>query len=112
MSYDHYKDFKRKSIPGVYYSADNMTCIAGHKAIFSGKPAKGFVFYLYNEQAPGWALHRRWNFGLFCVHHVGPGKATDPQGWHVTFATLKVKVDAGDLTIRWASANTFRTKRN
>lgn len=101
--------FKITHIPGLFYRADNLTMVAGHARLF-GKPLRGWCFYQYAEQAPGWALHRRWNFGLFCIHHVGPGKATDPQGWHVTWASLKLKRECDGVSLRWRKADTFRTR--
>ena len=104
-------DFDTFAIPGFYYSADNKRAIAGHKRIFGDRPLKGWCFYLYNEQAPGWAIHRRWNFGLFCIHHVGPDKATDPEGWNITFAKLKFKKSYRGFTMTWTLADTFKTEK-
>lgn len=71
---------------------DNTTCTAGHARVFGTKPPKGWVVFRYNRVAPDWALHRVWSFfGLFCVHHVEPGKKyTCEPGWYVTWAKLKL----------------------
>ncbi|QUT07898.1 hypothetical protein KFK14_11215 [Sphingobium phenoxybenzoativorans] len=103
--------FKIRRIPGLYYSADNLECIAGHRRLFGSKPGRGWQFYMYNEQAPGWALHRRWNFGFFCVHHVGPGKATDDEGWHVTFARLTFPKIYRGFAVQWNWADTYKASR-
>lgn len=99
-------------IPHLFYKADNIREVGGHIRLFADRPGKGWAVYLYGEQAPGggWALHRRWNFGLFCVHHVGPGKACDLEGWHITWAKLKIAKLHRGLSITWHLADTFSTK--
>ena len=103
--------FRERRILGCIHTVDNLQCIAGHKRLFGKSGLGGWHFYLYGEQAPGWAVHRRWNFGLFCVHHVGEGKATDPAGWHVTWAALRLKRIYRGMSVEWQWADTFRTKR-
>lgn len=103
------QDGTRRSVPGLFYRFDNSKCLAGHVRIFGDRPGKGWAIYLYNEQAPGWAIHRRWNFGLFCIHHLGPGKATDQEGWHITWAGIRRCKSCHGVTFHWA--DTFRTRR-
>lgn len=102
-------------IPRLFYRADNVQEVAGHVRLFGDRPTKGWVVFMYNEQAPGgaWALHRRWNFGLFCIHHVEPGKkATDPAGWHITWASLRLaKVYAG-WSLTFKKADTFKCRKD
>ena len=94
-------------IKGLYYSFDNSRCVAGHRRLF-GAPGRGWMIYAYHEQAPGWALHRIWNLGLFCIHHIGDGKATDTQGWHVTFAGWRKRHCCGSRHWRWADKYSTR----
>ena len=101
--------FQERRIPHLFYSADNLSCVAGHRRIFGDRPGKGWMVYLYNQTTPAWAMHRRWNFALFCIHHVGPGKSPDREGWHVTWATLKLKRSYGSIALEWRKADTFRT---
>lgn len=103
--------FAERRVPGLFYRADNLRCPAGHVRLFGDRPGKGWTVYLYGEQAPGWAMHRRWNFGLFCIHHVGEGKATDPAGWHVTFAGIRFKREYRGFSVHWQWADTFRTRK-
>lgn len=106
--------FRKFHIPGLFYHAHNITAACGHMRLF-GKPLRGMMIYSYGRQVPNaldWAYHRRWNFGFFCVHHVEPGKkATDPAGWHITWAKLKfAKVYAG-FSVTWQWADTFKCRK-
>jgi hypothetical protein len=105
----HVDRFKERSIPGLFYSADNLTCVAGHKAIFSGRPTRGWMVFTYNQINPDWALHRVWSLGFFAIHHVGEGKAREPAGWHVTFARLVVNRLHRGFSVQWQWADTFST---
>lgn len=98
-------------VPYLFYRAANQRIVAGHVRLFASKPPGGWVIYQYNRQAScdEWALHRRWNFSLFCIHHVEPDKkATDPAGWSITWAKLKIKRTYRGITITWELADTFR----
>lgn len=102
-------------IPHIFYWADNVREVAGHMRLFGDRPMKGWAFYQYAVQAPGgnWALHRRWNFGLFCIHHVEPGKkATDPAGWHITWASLRFAKSYGGWTLTYKNADTFKCRKD
>ena len=105
-------NFQERKIPLLFYRVDNLRCIAGHIRILGDRPGRGLMIYGYHEQAPGWALHRRWNLGFFCIHHIGPGKATDPSGWSVRFASLKFSRIRGGFSIQWFWADTWSTRRN
>lgn len=107
-----YDNFKRFSIAGLYASSDNLDQIAGHKRLFGDAPFKGWVFYHYNQLAPDWALHRVWNFGLVCLHHIGEGKACDPPGWHLTFAKIKREKSHRGFTLRFELADNHRATRH
>lgn len=95
--------FRERRIAGAFKRVDNLSYPAGHVRLF------GMLIYTHAAQAPGWAMHRRWNCGLFCVHHVGQGRAVDPEGWHVTFANLIVKRQYNGFSVQWNWADTFRT---
>lgn len=97
--------FTERRLGWLYYRADNQRCIAGHVRVL------GCMVYRYGEQAPGWAIHRVWNAGLFAVHHIGLGKATDAEGWHVTFARLTFTRQYGGILIRWQKADVYSAKR-
>lgn len=108
--------FKITRWGNFYYRADNTRQEAGHVRLFSKGPGTGtgWCLYSYARQAPTpeWAMHRRWNFGLFCVHHVEPDKkATDPEGWHVTWAKLQFSKSYRGFTITWQLADTFKCKK-
>jgi len=105
------EQFRERKFLGCITRVDNLRCIAGHARLFGKNGITGWHFYYYAEQAPGWALHRRWNFGFFCIHHVGEGKATDPPGWHVTWARLKRERIYRGFGISWHWADTFRTRK-
>lgn len=109
-----FNDFEVTHIPGLYYHAHNIQGACGHIRLF-GKAPRGWMIYSYGRQVPGndeWAEHRRWNFGLFCIHHVEPGKkATDPDGWHITWASLKFERSYGSISLTWRKADTFKAKR-
>lgn len=96
---------------GFIHRVDNLRCVAGHVRLFGKHGCSGLHVYYYGEQAPGWALHRRWNFGLFCLHHVGEGKATDPQGWGVTWARLRFERVFGGFSVTWRWADTCATRK-
>lgn len=104
-------DFRRVSFPGLFRKVDNLTCVAGHFALFGSRPCTGWTVFTYNRVAKDWALHRVWSFGLFALHHVGEGKSTDPQGWHVTFARITFPKIYGGIAIQFHRADTFRTRR-
>lgn len=109
---DRREDFDRFAIPCLFLSVKRKDGTGGHMRLFSSRAGHGWVFYSYHNQAgsaPGWAMHRIWNFGLFAIHHIGPGKATDPQGWHATFAGLKFERSYRGFTIRWELADKYRT---
>lgn len=103
--------FQITRIPHLFYKAHNITSNAGHVRLFADRPGKGWCIYSYANQAPGWAFHRRWNFGLFCVHHVEHDKkATDPAGWNITWASLKFVKSYRGFTMTWRLADTFKCK--
>lgn len=109
----HSQEFVQYRVPRLFYSSRRKDGTGGHMRLFGDKPGKGWVFYSFHNQAgaaPGWALHRVWNFCLFVVHHIGPGKSTEPEGWHITRARLKIAKVYHGFSITWQAADTFRTK--
>lgn len=106
-------EFAERRIRHLYYRVRNTRCVAGHMRIFGDRPGRGWMIYHYGEQAPGWALQRTWNFGLFAVHHVEKGKKTtiDP-GWFMTFASIRFKREYGGFSVRWAKANLYPMRRD
>jgi len=112
-NHGHGLSFETVHIPHLFYWASNKNEEAGHVRLFGNRAGEGWVVYSFNRQAPAaeWALHRRWNFGLFCVHHVEPEKkATDPAGWHITWAKLKFAKVAGGFSITWRLADKYSCK--
>lgn len=83
--------------PGLFYKVDNIRTQAGHIRLFASRPGRGFVFHQYNRLMEDWALERSWNFWLFCLYHVSPGKSTYPPGWHIAWSRIKIKVDRPNL---------------
>jgi len=112
---DRREEFDRFAIPHLFLAVHRKDGTGGHMRLFSSRTGHGWTFYHYHNQAgaaPGWAMHRRWNFVLFCVHHVEPGKkATDPPGWSITWASLKFKKVYHGFSITWQAADTFRTRK-
>ena len=109
------EQFEITRLPRVFYKAQNAERNAGHLRLFSGQQGRGWCIYHYHNQVPGnsdWAMHRVWNFGLFCIHHVEPGKkATDPEGWNITWAKLKFLKSYRGFTITWRLADPYRCKK-
>ena len=107
------RDFVTKSFPHLFLLVRRKDGHGGHFRLFADRPGRGWMVHQWLQQgggAPGWAWHRVWNFALFAVHHIGPGKATDPEGWHVTFANLKCEKIHRGITLKWSLADTFRAK--
>lgn len=103
--------YRERRICGLFYSAANLRCVAGHVRLFGGTPGRGWCVYTYNQMLPHFALHRVWNFGLIAIHHVGAGMSVDPAGWHLTFAKLAAKRSYRGLTVEFRAADTFRTRK-
>lgn len=99
--------FDIQAIRGLYRKVTNTRHIAGHIGFFSSQGHKGWTFHTWNQGPVGWAMHRTWNFGLFCVHHYGPGKSTQNEGWHLSFAFIKFKKQYKQLDIKWGWANKY-----
>ena len=111
---DGREEFNRFAIPRLFLATHRKDGTAGHMRLFSSQTGHGWTFYHYGLQAPNtdWAMHRRWNFGLFCVHHVEPDKkATDPAGWTITWAKLKFAKSYRGFTITWQLADVFKCKK-
>jgi hypothetical protein len=101
-------------IPHLFYRADNTRVPAGHMRLFASRPGHGWCFYTYHRQAScdDWAMHRVWNFALFAIHHIEPGKkATDPAGWHITWSSLKLSKRRGEISLTWRKADQYHTSR-
>ena len=89
--------FNITRIPFLFYHASNARQVAGHIRLFGDRPMKGWTIHTYHQLMDGWALERHWNFGLFCVHHIGEGDSTYDRGWHITWASLKFQFVKPDL---------------
>jgi hypothetical protein len=104
--------FKITRIPHLFYKSDNQRQVAGHVRLFADRPGRGWCVYHYNQLNPDWSMERRWNFGLFCIHHIQPDKkSTNPAGWHITRATLRFAKTARGFTMTARLADPYSCKK-
>lgn len=102
--------FSERTTLGLIHHIDNQSCVAGHKRMFGKNGMEGWSFYKYAKQGSDWALHRVWDFKLFCIHHVGDGLHVNKKGWGFTYCKLEVSRIHNGLTIKWRWADNFRIK--